>query len=122
MKNILLVILICSVTTAQNKNIDGRVDSVLSKMTLEEKIGQLNQYTAGWNTGTSTAKAKNSNEEIVKQGKIGSFLNIIGVENTKRLQKIAVEESRTKIPLLFGLDVIHGYKTTFPTPLAEASS
>jgi beta-glucosidase len=105
------------------KIISARVDSVLSLMTLEEKIGQLNQFSYGSGWGP-TVKVQISSQyhEMIKEGKIGSFLNATGAELTYELQKIAVSESRLKIPILFGYDVIHGFKTIFPVPLAEASS
>ncbi len=104
----------------QKKTIDQKVDSVLKLMTLNEKIGQMNQYSGNWgNTGPITEDG-NKLEEI-KEGKLGSMLNINGVLHTRELQQLAMQ-SRLKIPLLFGQDVIHGYKTTFPIPLAEAAS
>lgn len=90
--------------------IERRVDSLLSLMNLEEKVGQLVQKSGG----------SAEQNELIRQGKVGSFLNVIGATETRRLQKIAVEESRLGIPLLFGFDVIHGYRTTFPIPLATA--
>jgi beta-glucosidase len=96
------------------------VDSVLAGMTIEEKVGQLNQVSGvGQPTGPGAAPA---GFEQVRRGEIGSFLNVIGRDTVTRLQRIAVEQSRTRIPLLFALDVIHGFRTTFPVPLAEASS
>ncbi len=96
------------------------IDSVLAGMTLEEKVGQLNQRSgAGEPTGPGGAPA---GVEQIQRGEVGSFLNVVGVEPITRLQRIAVEQSRTHIPLLFALDVIHGYRTIFPVPLAEASS
>jgi beta-glucosidase len=96
------------------------VDSVLAGMTLEEKVGQLNQLSGlGEPTGPGGAPA---GVEQIKRGEIGSFLNIVGRDDVMRLQRIAVEQSRTHIPLLFALDVIHGFRTIFPVPLAEASS
>lgn len=105
---------------AQKKSIEQRVDSVLKLMTLEEKAGQLNQYTGDW---SFTGPVTNDNTKIqqVKQGKLGSMLNVVGVEKTRLLQQYAMQ-SRLKIPLLFGQDVIHGFRTTFPLPLAEAAS
>ncbi len=103
-----------------NDKIESKVKQLLSKMTLEEKIGQLVQYSGMELTGPQGEKIDAAS--LVRQGKVGSFLNITGVKNTKEIQKIAIEESRLKIPLLFGLDVIHGYKTIFPVPLATASS
>jgi len=122
MKKILFLFFIAYSMNAQVKTFEQRVDSILSLMTLEEKVGQLVQFTGGTDTGTKTPKPKEGHEELIRQGKIGSLLNIFGAEETKRLQKIAVEESRLKIPLIFGLDVIHGFKSTFPVPIAEASS
>ena len=105
------------------KIISARVDSVLSLMTLEEKIGQLNQfsYGSGWGPAVKV-QISSQYHEMIKEGKIGSFLNATGAELTYELQKIAVSESRLKIPILFGYDVIHGFRTIFPVPLAEASS
>ncbi len=122
MKKILFLVLIAFSINAQVKSLEQKVDSVISLMTLEEKVGQLVQYTTNFDTGTKTRKPKEGHEELIRQGRIGSLLNIFGAEETKRLQKIAVEESRLKIPLIFGLDVIHGFKSTFPVPIAEASS
>jgi len=122
MKKILFLFFIAYSMNAQVKIFEQRVDSILSLMTLEEKVGQLVQFTGGTDTGTKTPKPKEGHEELIRQSKIGSLLNIFGAEETKRLQKIAVEESRLKIPLIFGLDVIHGFKSTFPVPIAEASS
>ena len=104
---------------AQQTTIDQKVDSVLKLMTLDEKIGQLNQYTSSWSTGPVSPEGNKLQE--IKEGKIGSLLNVKGVEKTGSMQQVAMQ-SRLKIPLLFGLDVIHGYKTTFPIPLAEAAS
>ncbi|MDP3683811.1 MAG: glycoside hydrolase family 3 N-terminal domain-containing protein, partial [Ignavibacteria bacterium] len=104
------------------KTTEQRVDSVLALMTQEEKIGQLVQFTGDWDTGTHSTEPKAGKRELVSEGKIGSFLNIFGADMTRGLQKIAVEKSRLKIPLIFGLDVIHGFRTTFPVPIAEASS
>jgi len=105
------------------ESIAGKVDSVLSLMTLDEKIGQLNQlsFGIGWGPTVKVAVPDEYKQQI-REGKIGSFLNAIGAEFTYELQKVAVNESRLKIPLLFGLDVIHGFKTIFPVPLGEAAS
>lgn len=100
--------------------IDRKVDSVLKLMTLEEKVGQMNQYSDdGLVTGIATQD--NAKDQQIKDGKLGSLLNVKGAATTRRVQEIAMQ-SRLKIPLLFGLDVVHGYKTTFPLPLAEAAS
>ncbi len=102
------------------KTIDQRVDSVLKLMTLEEKTGQLNQYNDDW-TATGPVTLDSTKKEQVRNGQVGSLLNCVGTLRTRTWQNIAMQ-SRLKIPLLFGQDVIHGYKTTFPIPLAEACS
>jgi beta-glucosidase len=108
------------VCAAQRKTIDQKVDSVLNLMTLDEKIGQMNQYNGDWEaTGPITKDGDKQNQ--IRKGMLGSMLNVTGVEHTRQLQEIAME-SRLKIPLLFGQDIIHGYRTIFPIPLAEASS
>ncbi|MGH2646056.1 MAG: glycoside hydrolase family 3 N-terminal domain-containing protein, partial [Ginsengibacter sp.] len=105
---------------AQKKTIDQKVDSVLKLMTLDEKVGQMNQYNGDWDaTGPITPDGDKQNQ--IRKGMLGSMLNVTGVEHTTQLQKIAMQ-SRLKIPLLFGQDIIHGYRTTFPVPLAEAAS
>lgn len=105
---------------AQKRTIDQRADSVLNLMTLDEKIGQLNQYNDDWNaTGPVTIDSNKVSQ--IENGKVGSLLNCMGTERTRKWQNIAMK-SRLKIPLLFGQDVIHGYKTTFPIPLAESCS
>jgi beta-glucosidase len=105
---------------AQHKSIDQRVDSVLKLMTLEEKVGQMNQYNGPW---AATGPLTNDDNLIdqIKAGKVGSMLNVTGAARTRELQQLALQ-SRLKIPMLFGQDVIHGYRTTFPIPLAEAAS
>ena len=103
-------------------SIEQRVDSLLALMTLEEKLGQLNQRSAQWNTGPGRADAPLEILAALRRGEIGSFLNVIGVDATTDLQRVAMEETRTKIPLIFGLDVIHGYRTIFPIPLGEAAT
>lgn len=100
--------------------IDQKVDSVLALMTLQEKIGQLNQYT-GDNTATGPITINPNKQEEIKSGLIGSMLNILGTKYTRQYQNLAMQ-SRLKIPLIFGQDVVHGYKTTFPIPLGEAAS
>ena len=120
-KVILLLFLGCNVLVfAQSKNIDRKVEALLRQMTLEEKIGQLNQYT-GDNAATGPITINPNKQAEIKQGLIGSMLNILGTKYTRQYQELAMQ-SRLKIPLLFGQDVIHGYKTTFPIPLAEAAS
>ena len=109
---------------AQEKNINKKVDELLEKMTLDEKIGQLNQYSGFWDvTGPVPTEGSSAKKyQDLKAGLVGAMLNVKGVKNIYKLQKIAVEETRLGIPLLFGYDVIHGYKTISPIPLAEAAS
>ena len=103
-----------SVLSAQmsSAEIERRIDALIARMTVEEKAGQLTQF-----SGNDPDKL-----EMVKRGEAGSLLNVLGVESTNAAQHIAVEQTRLKIPLLFGYDVIHGYRTIFPVPLANASS
>lgn len=111
-------------TPSKNNAIERKVDSVLRLMTLEEKVGQMNQYNGFWDvTGPTPAEGQAALKyENLKKGLVGSMLNVKGVKDTRALQKIAVEQTRLGIPLLFGFDVIHGYKTISPIPLAEAAS
>ncbi len=125
----LVILILCfGIIIPQKKNISEevistRVDSVLSLMTLDEKIGQLNQLSFGIGWGpTIKSNVPDEYKALIREGKIGSFLNALGAEFTGDLQKIAVIESRLKIPLLFGYDVIHGFRTTFPVPLGEAAT
>jgi len=92
-----------------------RLDSLLGRMTLEEKLGQLNLLSAN-------GRASPQQLQLARDGKLGGLFNVIGAENTTPVQRVAVTESRLKIPLLLGLDVIHGYRAIFPIPLGEASS
>jgi len=99
---------------------DQFINNLLSKMTLDEKIGQLNLPSSG---DFVTGEAKSSDiGKKVEEGKVGGLFNIKGVEKIRDIQKVAVEKSRLKIPMIFGMDVIHGYETTFPIPLGLASS
>lgn len=115
---ILLLVLFSTIAFAANPgdyvtgNTDVDVDNLLSLMTLEEKIGQLTQFT-GINDQFRT---------WIKEGKIGSLFNIKGAENVNTIQRVAVEGSRLGIPIIFGLDVIHGYRTITPIPLGEVAS
>jgi beta-glucosidase len=103
------------------KTIDQKVSEILSKMTLEEKVGQLVQYSGfEYATGPQNSNSANVLNEI-KQGKVGSMLNVAGAEETRKFQELALK-SRLRIPLLFGQDVIHGYRTTFPVNLGQAAS
>ena len=98
-------------------NVEARVNALLAKMTLAEKLGQLQQL-----DGEGTGDFRLEHVDLIRKGLLGSTLNVRGAKKTNQLQRIAVEESRLKIPNLFGYDVIHGYRTIFPIPLAEASS
>lgn len=125
MKRIILLFSIVAVACQSNKNatndpIDGRVDSVLNLMTIEEKVGQLTLYTSDWDvTGPSI---RSGYKDDIKAGKVGAIFNAYTAKYTRDLQEIAVKETRLHIPLLFGYDVIHGHKTIFPIPLGEAAS
>ena len=122
MKKIVTTVLLlaCFLGFSQQKTIDQKVIALLKQMTLEEKIGQLNQYT-GNNQATGPITINPNKEAEIKAGLIGSMLNVLGTKYTRQYQELAMQ-SRLKIPLLFGQDVVHGYKTTFPLPLAEAAS
>ncbi|CAN5652832.1 glycoside hydrolase family 3 N-terminal domain-containing protein [soil metagenome] len=100
--------------------IEARVSALLQQMTLEEKLGQLNQFSSGRPTGPGTGRSEYI--QMIAAGQIGSLLNLTGAKETNELQRIAMTRSRLKIPLLFGLDVIHGYRTIFPVPLGLAST
>lgn len=103
--------------------VESKIDSLLALMTPEEKAGQLTQFSGDWwSNSNRTSTIKDEHRALIKQGKIRSFLNVYGSEVTIEVQRMAVEESRLRIPLLFGFDVIHGFRTTFPIPLAEAAS
>src|ERR687891_1427470 len=95
--------------------LERTIDSLLRLMTLEEKLGQLNLLSVNQRP---TAQEL----DLVRKGLVGGFLNVIGAEASREAQRAAVEGSRLKIPLLLGLDVIHGYRTIFPIPLAEAGT
>ncbi len=103
-----------------SKEVNARVEALLKQMTLDEKIGQLAQYSAGFATGPGANNRRY--DEMAAKGGAGSFLNVVGAEATNHYQHIAMEKSRLHIPILFGLDVIHGHRTTFPVPLALAAS
>ena len=103
--------------------LEQKVDSVLALMTLQEKIGQMNQYASSWDlTGPPSNVDAKAKVEKLKNGGVGSMLNVLSVEATREAQKLVMENSRLKIPLIFGYDVIHGYKTIFPIPLGESAS
>lgn len=109
---------------SQDQAIETKISDLMSKMTLDEKMGQLNQFTSQWEM-TGPAPQKTGDQQMlqmIKSGLVGSMLNVTGAEATRQAQKLAVENSRLKIPMIFGYDVIHGYETMFPIPLAEAAS
>nr|WP_262890394.1 beta-glucosidase BglX [Winogradskyella helgolandensis] len=108
----------------KNTTIENKIDSLLKIMTIEEKVGQMNQYNGFWDV-TGPAPEGGSAEqkyEHLRKGWVGSMLSVRGVKEVRAVQKIAVEETRLGIPLIIGFDVIHGYKTLSPIPLAEAAS
>ncbi|MBJ7880832.1 beta-glucosidase BglX [Gelidibacter salicanalis] len=106
-----------------NNSIEQKVDSVLALMRLNEKIGQLVQYSGGWDaTGPTSSQGDQHKLEKLKRGEVGSMLNVTTVASIRETQKIIMDNSRLKIPLIFAYDVIHGYKTIFPIPLGESAS
>lgn len=98
-------------------NVEQRINSLLARMTLTEKLGQLQQL-----DGEANGNFRPEHLELVRKGLLGSTLNVRGAKRTNELQRVAVNESRLKIPVLYGFDVIHGYRTIFPIPLGEAAS
>ena len=117
---LVFIFLLAQLVNAQKKTVDQRVDSVLRLMTLDEKVGQMNQYNGPW---AATGPLTNDDNLLtqIKAGKVSSMLNVTGVARTRELQDLAMQ-TRLRIPLLFGQDIIHGYRTIFPIPLAEAAS
>src|SRR5476651_1355601 len=120
---IFLLITVTSVSYAQNSKtakMDNYINTLMAKMTLEEKIGQLNLPSIGFDvTGPILSKGV---EQKIEQGLVGGVFNTYTPDAVRKLQDIAVKHTRLKIPLIFGYDVIHGHKTIFPIPLALASS
>ena len=114
------------ITSCNNNNSEKEIfiNDLMSKMTLEEKVGQMNQYNGFWDATGPLPKEgyEKARYNDLRNGLVGSMLNVTGVEKVYALQKIAVEETRLGIPLIFGFDVIHGYKTISPIPLAESAS
>ena len=124
---VVMSLLTVSVATAQQKinpDIEKKIDALMSKMTIEEKVGQMNQYNGFWDVTGPSPVGGTAEEKFVhiKNGMVGSMLNIRGVKEVRAVQKLAVEQTRLGIPLIIGYDVIHGYKTLSPIPLAEAAS
>src|SRR5258706_14437130 len=117
---ILLISISCSSKRDGNSRMNRKVDSLLSLMTIEEKIGQLNLPSAG---DFVTGQAQNSDiGKKVEKGLVGGLFNIKSIPKIREFQKLAVEKSRLKIPLIFGMDIIHGYETVFPIPLGLSCS
>ena len=119
----LLVVLVAGCTqqtSKQEAEMNRFVDQLMAKMTLEEKLGQLNLPVSG-DIVTGEPRQSNVSEDI-RKGRVGGLFNVKGASAIREIQRIAVEESRLGIPLLFGMDVIHGYETVFPIPLALACS
>lgn len=117
-----LLVFVCFVLlpvaqTQKPRDVESRINALLAQMTLEEKLGQLQQL-----DGEANGNFRPEHLDLVRKGLLGSTLNVRGAQRTNQLQRVAVNESRLKIPVLFGFDVIHGYRTIFPIPLAEASS
>ena len=114
----LIIVLLVAVSyqaTAQDAKMKTFIDALMKKMTVEEKLGQLNLPGSG---DIVTGQAGNSDiAKKIEQGKVGGLFNIKSIAKIKEVQKLAVEKSRLKIPLIFGMDVIHGYETVFPIPL-----
>ena len=105
------------VSSSSQDRIEQRINSLLERMTLEEKLGQLQQL-----DGEANGNFRPEHVEMVRKGLLGSTLNVRGAARTNQLQRVAINESRLKIPILFGFDVIHGYRTVFPIPLGEAAT
>lgn len=114
----------CQSNESADDSINQRVESLLSQMTLEEKVGQMNQYTGFYDmTGPAPSEGyKKIKLEHIKTGLVGSMLNVRGAKNVRKMQQLAVDSSRLGIPMIFGFDVIHGHKTLSPIPLAESAS
>ncbi|HUS11011.1 MAG TPA: beta-glucosidase BglX [Pyrinomonadaceae bacterium] len=119
----LIVVLLLSLWAApasqsqKQQTVEARINALLAKMTLAEKLGQLQQL-----DGEANGNFRPEHLEMARKGLLGSTLNVRGAQKTNELQRIAISESRLKIPLIFGFDVIHGYRTIFPIPLGEAAT
>jgi beta-glucosidase len=107
-------------TSIYDASLEARVEALLRQMTLEEKVGQLVQFSAGQPTGPGTGRT--DHEDMIAKGRIGALINLATAKEVNRYQRIAVEKSRLGIPLVFATDVIHGFRTIFPVPLALAST
>ena len=114
-----------AIYSSGNLDTDKNIEALLQRMTLAEKVGQLNQYSGSWDVTGPVATGDDYNEQRLsdlRSGGVGSMLNVVSVAATTEAQRIAVEETRLGIPLLFAFDVIHGFQTMFPIPLGEAAS
>ena len=126
--SLLIIVFFAVACKNDNKNYDVSardqfIDSLMVQMTLREKIGQMNQYSVGAEmTGPNAATDHAERYQRFVNGEVGSVLNTLGAKDTRKLQQLVVENSRLGIPLIFAYDVIHGYKTIFPIPLAESAS
>ncbi|HUO60804.1 MAG TPA: beta-glucosidase BglX [Candidatus Acidoferrales bacterium] len=105
---------------ATSPDVEARISKLLKQMTLEEKVGQLNTYSANSATGPGTGRRPYP--EMIVAGHVGAMFNVVGAREVNEMQRLAMEKSRLHIPMLFGLDVIHGYRTEFPVPLAMAAT
>ena len=103
--------------TASDPEIENKISSLLARMTLAEKLGQLQQLDGTWD-----GDVRPEQMELARQGLLGSAIYVRGAKRTTELQRVAMNESKLKIPILFSFDVIHGYRTIFPVPLGEAAS
>ena len=126
MKNFLLYVCVIMLNSCQSSSLVNDenvfIENLLAQMTLEEKVGQLNQRTSQWEMTGPAPKSATDLLSDLKAGKVGSMLNVVGTEATRAAQQIVVDSSRLGIPLVFGYDVIHGYQTMLPIPLGEASA
>jgi beta-glucosidase len=125
-RTVLILFLLCTISAFSQQpflsspSVEKQINSLLQKMTLEEKVGQLVQYSAGSPTGPGTGR--NDYPDMIAAGQVGSLFNLSGAKKVNAMQRIAVEKSRLHIPLIFGQDVIHGLRTTFPVPLAMSAT
>lgn len=125
LSSLILTILMCTTTKVlAQSDYEQQISELMAKMTLEEKVGQMNQYNGFWDITGPVPEGGSAamKYEHLKKGWVGSMLNVRGVEQVRKIQKLVVEESRLGIPLIFGFDVIHGYKVQAPIPLAESAS
>ncbi len=116
-----MMVMVAGISFAQDAKMNAFITTLMSKMTLEEKIGQLNLITPGWGIPTGSVVSTDV-EGKIKSGKVGGLFGVIGADKVKQAQDLVMTHSRLKIPLMFGSDVIHGHKTTFPIPLGISCS